>query len=182
MTLAEQYNSLQTEVGPIYTSSHRTVWIWAPKFFLVCLTLVDYPSLLVQYFLLNQIEALSFMCSNHYTVHQDYPLLLKPGCLTLDRARLHSSLFTRHILMSPSELSFHSLKYFPERSSKVLCLQLFRKYYLRGPAHPHLTILVLAGIQPSSKAPVEWGERFPTPPHPQALKAGDYWLVFKNIS
>lgn len=32
MTLAEYYNSLQTEVGPIYTSSHRTVWIWLQKF------------------------------------------------------------------------------------------------------------------------------------------------------
>lgn len=32
MTLAEYYNSLQTEVGPIYTSSHRTVWLWLQKF------------------------------------------------------------------------------------------------------------------------------------------------------
>lgn len=60
--------SLQTEVGPIYTSSHRTVWIWLQKFFLFVWPCgLPFSSSLV---FSVKLEAL-FTFSNHYAVHQD---------------------------------------------------------------------------------------------------------------
>lgn len=68
-------------------------------------------------------------------------------------------LTTLRTLTSLSELSFHSLKWpFKKWKDRSFCLWLFRKYYLLGPARPHLTLLVLAGVWSSSKVPRKLGK------------------------
>lgn len=168
MTLAEYYNSLQTEVGPIYTSSHRTVWIWLQK--LCCLfdpCGLPFSSSLV---FSAKLEAFYVLKPLYCPSRLNYSLHFKPfhgfKKKSLSPASPWSFLITLRTLTSLSELSFYSLKW-PSKTWKErsFCLWLFRKYYLLGPARPHLTLLVLAGVWSSSKVPREPGKvHNPTPP------------------